>query len=200
MTILLDDEKCLKITKHSTIYKFETGIDNIKILLPQKYKDILLSELTCVVLVKKSNKGLFKYMKYKQELYKDRLCVELPITSTLTKEVGDISLWIMLIKRNEENPTLAKNVLQTNSVIFSITDNGSESSSSEEKFDEVWEHVNSDEIYDKINNLSDKVKNISDTKADKLTLDDNNNLVLKSGDSVLATIKLTDDVVWEEWK
>lgn len=197
MTILMDD-KTLKITKYETVYKFETGIDNIEFLIPQLYKDKNIAEMSCIALVlldnEKERKGLYKFVDYEEELYKNRLKAVIPITSTITKNVGIVSVWLMFVKKNPEDTKYADSVLETDNVIFYVYDNGSEASSSEEKFDEIWDHTSIDELESDINNLSEKL----DNKADTVLIDENNILTLKSGDNILCSVQLRDDVTWEE--
>lgn len=195
--IFLMQDKNLIMTKRNFIYKFETGVDEIKFLIPQTYNNVDISETSCIVqCVLPNKKGLYKVCQYEDELYKDKLTISVPVTTTITRSVGDepfanIDLFLMFVKPNPDNPRYALNVLKTAKGTFQVINNGSIDSESEETFDEIWEHSSMDDINNKLDELSHD-------KADGMTLI-NGVLNLQSGETVLSSIQLPDDVTWEEW-
>lgn len=199
MYILMDENKHLLITKRDMIYKYETGVNTINILIPEFYQKIPMSDFLPIILVKlgtDSEKGLYKYMDYSDELYKDRFYqLQIPITTTLTKQDWNIEMWLLFIKKNEEDFNLADKVLETSSVNFEVVDNGSQASSSEESFDEIWVHGDETHLEKEIKELQTELKG----KADNISVDENNILTLKSGDEILVSVQLNNDVIWERW-
>lgn len=196
MIILMNDFKDLLITKKKPIYKYETSVDNIKILIPQIYNEINMRDLQCVVqcLLPNNKEGLYKYCNYNIELYKERLCVEVPITTSLSKEEGCILLWLLFIKRNEENESLADYVLKTNNCIIVVNDSKSPDSLTESSFDEVWQHTTESTLIETVNVLSEQVH----SKADNLVISDGN-IYLMSDDTVIDSDAIPSGVIWKEW-
>lgn len=198
MLFLMNETKQLIRTGFKRpVYKFETGVEDIKFLIPQEFNGIDISETICIVqCLLPEAKGLYKVCEYDEELYKDRLTVTVPVTTTITKSVGDnesadVKLFLMFIQAQEEDPSIAKTVLKTSHGRFEILNNGSLDSASESDFDEIWEHSS-------IDDLKNKVDELDKGKGDNITLS-GNVIELKSGDDILSTIELPDDVTWEEW-
>ena len=205
MLFLMNGKELRRTGKKNPIYKYETGVDNIKILIPETYKNINMNELNCVLQIEtpeiavledgsKKPVGYYKYCPYEEEgMYTGYLNVSVPITTSITKTDGIFTMWLLFILNDEEDPSIAKYVLKTNSATFEVTDNKSLDSVNELAFDEIWEHTSVDVLNYNVKLLVDEV----DSKADTIDIVDNK-IVLKSGDSVLTSVKLTDDVVWKE--
>ena len=184
MIFIFKDNKELMRTVSKPIYKYETGVDEIKILIPPEYQD-----MSCVIqcLLPDQETGLYKYCNYAEELYKERLVVTIPITSAVTKHVGEIKIWLLFLKKNADDPNIADSVLKSSMSTFKVFDNGSLDSQSEEGFDEIWTHSSIDELRDEIDDKADTIEVYG------------NQLQLKSGDTILNTVMLSDDVTWKEW-
>jgi len=196
MIILMNDFKDLLITKKHPIYKYETSVDDIKVLIPQVYNGTNMRDLECIVqcVLPNTNEGLYKYCNYNDELYKERLCVEIPITTSLTKEVGNVLFWLLFIKRNEEDESLADYVLKTNNCTIAIHDTKSPDSLTETSFDEMWQHTTETTLIETVNVLSEQVQ----SKADNVVIRDGN-IALMSGDTVIDSDPLPTGVTWKEW-
>lgn len=205
MLFLMNGKELRRTGKKNPIYKYETGVDNIKILIPEKYNDISMNELNCVLQIETPEMtvldngavkpvGYYKYCPYDEEsMYDGYLNVSVPITTSITKTDGVFTMWLLFILNDEENPEIAKYVLKTDSTNFEVLDNNSLDSVNELIFDEIWEHTTVDVLNHNVQTLSEAVEN----KADSIDIVDNE-IVLKSGDSVLTSVKLNDDVAWKE--
>ena len=205
MLFLMNGKELRRTGKKNPIYKYETGVDNIKILIPEKYNDISMNELNCVLQIETPELtvldngtvkpvGYYKYCPYDEEsMYDGYLNVSVPITTSITKTQGAFTMWLLFILNDEENPEIAKYVLKTDSTNFEVLDNNSLDSVNELIFDEIWEHTTVDVLNHNVQTLSEAVEN----KADSIDIVDNE-IVLKSGDSILTSVKLNDDVAWKE--
>ena len=184
MVFIFKDNKELMRTVSEPVYKFETGADEIKILIPPKYQD-----MECVIqcLLPDSETGLYKYCDYAEELYKERLMVTVPITYSITQIVGEVKIWVMLLKRNPDNVDISDMVIKSSASTFEVKDNESLDSQSEYHFDEIWTHSGMTELRREIEDKADTINVVG------------NELQLKAGDTVLNTVVLSDDVTWKEW-
>lgn len=205
MLFLMNGKELRRTGKKHPIYKYETGVDNIKVLIPETYNDVELRNLNCVLQIETpemtadengnlKHVGYYKYCPYDDEsIYERYLNITVPITTSLTKNDGMCTMWLLFILNDEEDASKAKYVLKTDSVNFEVLDNKSPDAVNELHFDEIWEHTTVDVLNHNVQTLSEVVE----AKADTIELV-NNEIVLKSGDSVLTSVKLTDDVAWKE--
>lgn len=174
MVFLMQGKRLLR-TSSSTIYKFETGVDNMIFIIPKIYNGINIESLKCAITVEhyseEKEKNVFEYAfrNYDEIPYKENyLSITIPITTTLTKSEGYVNVWLMFLKENEEDSTHADCVFKTSSSNFYVNDNGSYSSTSEISFDEVWTHTNMDSLNDTIEQLQKQVESVVTWEKDEV--------------------------------
>ena len=111
-TILLRKDKSLtKSPFFRTIYQNEHYADKIQFLLDKDFmdNDITSYTITLFVVLPKTNESTGESVTYKakyvtldEELYKDKYRIELPITITLTENVGEVIMYLQFTKENED--------------------------------------------------------------------------------------------------
>lgn len=104
-TILMESDGSLVCTTPSDIlYQGESLVDNFHLLLPQKYKDVELKDYTVTLkYVSPINISKIEILTLNNSEYKTNfLEYVLPITTELTKFVGEITLYITMTKFDAE--------------------------------------------------------------------------------------------------
>lgn len=205
MLFLMNEKDLRRTGKKHPIYKYETGIDDIKVLIPEQYNNVDMYKMNCVLQIETPEitvledgttkpVGYYKFCPYEEEkMYDGYLNIKVPITTTITKNSGIFKMWLLFVLSDEEDTSIAKYIMKTNSANFEVLDNKSFDSANELAFDEIWEHTSVDVLNHNVRTLSETVE----TKADAIEIVENE-IILKSGDSVLTAVKLTDDVAWKE--
>lgn len=161
-TILLRKDKSLTKSTFRKIYQNEHYADKIQFLLDKDFMDddITSYTITLFVILPKvdevtdesvTNKA--KYVTLDEELYKDKYRIELPITITLTENVGEVVMWLQFTKENEEGE-IDRHLTDKVSIFIS-----SSSSTDEELKDS--------QSYDVLTQLQEEVVKLKENKMDK---------------------------------
>lgn len=109
-TILLRKDKSLTKTAFRRIYQNEHYADKIQFLIDDDFldDDITTYTITLFVTLPKYNEATeesvtykAKYLTIDEELYKNKYRIELPITITLTENIGDVIMYLQFTKENE---------------------------------------------------------------------------------------------------
>lgn len=120
-TIVMRDDKSLRITQKATLYQREKLVDKMQILIPNKYNDVDLSDFT--VILKYKDQGSVAHMeiltKGEKQEYEEYSSYTLPIDTNLTQFAGDVEIRITLSKTDLENKT--QYVLHTGEIIITIS-------------------------------------------------------------------------------
>lgn len=162
MVFLLRDKNLIRTVNHP-VFRFETGVDDIKILIPKTEK--LVNSIPVVEISMpindKGEKGFFyTKWKYDEESYKeDYLSLTIPIKSQLTQFAGIIEIWVMCVdiqlETDEEgnDKNYAKLVMKSFPSSFEVLDSGSSDSATERDFEELWYHTTIDALQDVIDKI-----------------------------------------------
>lgn len=120
-TIVMRDDKSLRITQKATLYQREKLVDKMQILIPNKYNDVDLSDFT--VILKYKDQSSVAHMeiltKGEKQEYEEYSSYTLPIDTNLTQFAGDVEIRITLSKTDLENKT--QYVLHTGEIIITIS-------------------------------------------------------------------------------
>lgn len=107
VTLLLKDSKELSLKQDSLIFQHENLMDNLKILVPQKYKDKDLKYFTAYIQFETITNNVFtKKLVLKEELYKDMLEYTLPIDTDLSFGAGKLKLSLKFRKKEYQGNDL----------------------------------------------------------------------------------------------
>lgn len=181
-TILLnEDDKSLITTKYVPIFQYENNPCKFKFIIPQNYSS--LSPILQIILPDKIN-GKIMSCVYEPELYKNRFVIYANVPNILTQLSGRLKLWITFMSE-DQNKTI-----KTDYLYVDIMEH--------EGFNGIETDGEYDDIITKLSKLETEVSYLDKTKANILTIsDDNKKLILKSSDAVLSSINLPDNVTWE---
>lgn len=162
-TILLRKDKSLVKTIFRRFYQKEHYTDKIQFLVDTDFMndDITSYTITLFVTLPKPDEitgenvtNCAKYLSLDEELYKGKYRIELPITITLTENVGDVVMWLQFSKQEEDGSvTLCK----TESTFISIISSGQGSNTELEE----------SESYDVLTQLQQDVNELKENKMDK---------------------------------
>ena len=195
-TILVNLDKTLEKTSFRTIYQKESRIDEIQFLIDSKllgediqknYKIILQAILP--IEDKEHNSpttNKMRYMDLEEDLYKNRYRTLLPITTTLTEAIGDVTLWLLIFDMTD---TEKIKLLKTSPITINIKPSSSTGSSELE--DNDFDNI--------LTNLQNEVEDIKKNKIDKkfdYNEEDNTILFYSNGEPIGNPIKLDDEITW----
>lgn len=199
-TILVNLDKTLEKTSFRTIYQKESRIDEIQFLIDSKllgediqknYKIILQAILP--IEDKEHNSpttNKMRYMDLEEDLYKNRYRTLLPITTTLTEAIGDVTLWLLIFDMTD---TEKIKLLKTSPITINIKPSSSTGSSELE--DNDFDNI--------LTNLQNEVEDIKKNKIDKkfdYNEEDNTILFYSNGEPIGNPIKLDDEITWSNWE
>lgn len=163
-TILLRKDKSLTKTTFRNIYQNEHYADKIQILLDSDFipdDDINTYTITLFVTLPKydeltgesvTHKG--KYLTIDEELYKDKYRIELPITITLTENVGEVIMWLQFTKEDEDGNF---KVRKTDITSITIVSSGHTTDS----------YLDGTEGYDVLEQIQQDIANLKENKLDR---------------------------------
>lgn len=199
-TILVNLDKTLEKTSFRTIYQKESRIDEIQFLIDSKllgediqknYKIILQAILP--IEDKEHNSpttNKMRYMDLEEDLYKNRYRTLLPITTTLTEAIGDVTLWLLIFDMTD---TEKIKLLKTSPITINIKPSSSTGSSELE--DNDFDNI--------LTNLQNEVEDIKKNKIDKkfdYNEEDNTILFYSNGEPIGNPIKLDNEITWSNWE
>lgn len=197
ITILINKDKSLQITKSRPIYQKENRADIIQFLIDKDFFEhiddcnIMLQVLLPIPdLEHGTNKtGKMRYMEIEPELYKDKYRMILPVTTVLTENPGEINMWLMFF--NTTDPTNII-LIKTDSTKINIipTDN----SSSVE--------ISDDETYDVLTKMQQDIDQLQENKMDKYfeyNEEDSTIQFFSNGSPMGSPIKIDDEISWKNW-
>lgn len=162
-TILLRKDKSLTKTMFRKICQNEHYADKIQFLVDSDFMsdDITSYVITLFVTLPKPDEttgedvtNCAKYLSLDKELYKGKYRIELPITITLTENVGDVIMWLQFSK-NEEDGSVT--LYKTESTFISIVPSGQDSDT----------ELKESESYDVLTQLQQDVNELKENKMDK---------------------------------
>lgn len=172
--IIMDEEKQLTPTIRQTIYRGENMMDDIKFLLPLKYKKFDLSEFTVTLQYIQNQKIVYEEILTLDNppLRMDRLSYSLQFNSIFTQKEGEIEIQLRVTKIDIE--AAIQYILKTSSCYVEILP-----STYYETGDGLEENVNSK--LEEIDSKLEIMNSVLATKADNITLDsDSGEIVLSS--------------------
>lgn len=104
-TIVMKADKTLVATQKIKIYQRENAVDKIQFLLPVKYGEIELEKfLVTLKYVDPTDTVHSETLVRDEEIYKEEfLRYTLPFTTALTRNEGDISVWLTAVRVDPEN-------------------------------------------------------------------------------------------------
>lgn len=119
-TILMDKNKFLAITSRATLYQGENYVDSFQIIIPKIYNGIELRPFTvCLEYVDDYQNSYLDILVPDEEDYKeDYIRYTLPVTTTITKQAGNIKAKLSMNHVDKEN--LVQYTLHTSEVTFPI--------------------------------------------------------------------------------
>ena len=197
ITILINKDKSLQITKSRPIYQKENRADTIQFLIDKDFFDgiddcnIMLQVLLPVPDLEHGTDktGKMRYMEIEPELYKDRYRMILPVTTVLTQEAGDIIMWFLFF-----NTTDPANIILIKTNSAKITINPTNNSSSVE--------IEDDESYDVLTKMQQDIDQLQINKMDKYfeyNEEDSTIQFFSNGTPVGNPIKIDDEISWKNW-
>lgn len=105
-TIVMDNNKNLTTTVRTSLFQKESMVDKIQFLLPPKYGDNELKDYIVTMKYVDPNGNFHsEVLTLDDELYKEYLRYELPVTTKLTQVSGTITLRLTLIKFSQGTNT-----------------------------------------------------------------------------------------------
>ena len=125
-----------------------------------------------------------------EDLYKNRYRTLLPITTTLTEAIGDVTLWLLIFDMTD---TEKIKLLKTSPITINIKPSSSTGSSELE--DNDFDNI--------LTNLQNEVEDIKKNKIDKkfdYNEEDNTILFYSNGEPIGNPIKLDDEITWSNWE
>lgn len=197
ITILINKDKSLQITKSRPIYQKENRADTIQFLINkdffEKIEDcnIILQVLLPIPDVEHGTDktGKMRYMEIEPELYKDMYRMTLPVTTVLTQEPGEIFMWFLFFNNTDPSNII---LIKTDSVRITIEPTKNTSSVD----------IGDDESYDVLTKMQQDIKQLQITKMDKYFEYNEENSTIQffsNGTPVGNPIKIDDEVSWRNW-
>jgi hypothetical protein len=198
--VLVNSDKTLEKTTFRTIYQKENRADTIQFLIDPSFLDadnIENSKILLQVLLpqydaetERDTTGKMRYMTLDEDTYYGLYKTELPITTTLTAEAGQVELWFMFFDFSDvEKIKLTK----TGSCFINIRPSSNVSS----------EDLEDNESYDVVANLQNQIDELNENKIDKqFFYDEETNTIqfYANGEAVGSPIKLDDEISWKNWE
>lgn len=206
LTICMQNNKSLIVTRPVKIFEKECNIDYIRWLIPTQYTESTevknLAEYIITVKIKcPDGRTWCEQLKPEETLYKDRLDVRQKITSDFTQSVGTVTMYLTFARViQDEAGAKQGDIFHTENVTVEVY--------RKEEFifipDKSLQAVDQIilELSDKINQVEDMMDNINDDKAEDIEIIDNE-IWLVRYDSEGNVIKLGDPIdnpesVWED--
>lgn len=206
LTICLQENKSLIITRPVKIFERECNVDFIRWLIPTQYTESNqvknLADYIITVKIKcPDGRTWCEQLKPEETLYKDRLDVRQQITSDFTQVAGNVQMYLTFAKVVEQTDGTKKgDIFHTEDVIVEV--------SAKEEFifipDKSLQAVDQIilELADKINQVENMVDSINDDKAEDIEIIDGE-IWLVRYDENGEPIKLGDPIsakshVWSE--
>ena len=197
ITILINKDKSLRVTKSRPLYQKENRADTIQFLVD---KDFFENIEDCNIMLQvllpypdtehgTDKTGKMRYMEIEPELYKDMYRMTLPVTTVLTKESGEIFMWFLFF--NTLDP---KNIILIKTDSAKLTINSTENTSSTE--------IEDDESYDVLTKMQQDIDQLQINKMDKYfeyNEEDSTIQFFSNGTPVGNPIKIDDEVSWKNW-
>lgn len=197
ITILLNKDKSLRVTKSRTIYQKENKADRIKFLID---KDFYENIENCIIMLQATlpnidtkninTIGKMRLMTLEPELYKEQYyMLLLPITTVLTENCGDISMWLLFTNMTDEENVA---IIKTDSTQITIQPSKIESSV----------EIEEDKTYDVLTQIQQEITKIQEDKMDKSFKYDEENSTIQffsKGIPIGNPIKLDDEISWKNW-
>lgn len=103
-TIVMRNDKSLRITQKTTLYQREKLVDKMQFLIPLKYEELDLSDFKAILKYKdQANVAHMEILTKDTESYNGYSRYILPVDTNLTKFAGDINIRVTLTKTDLEN-------------------------------------------------------------------------------------------------
>lgn len=196
ITALIDSNKHMLITKNRPIYKKENYADIVQFLIDKDFFEytsdcnIMLQVLLPYTDDNGKQVGKMKYMQLDDDLYKNKYRTTLPITTTLTKECGDVEMWFLFF-----NTTDSENIklIKTDSVLLTINDSTNTSTSDLD---------DGNDEFDGLIALQKEVDSLKENKLDKYfdyNEEDSTIQFYVNGQPYGSPIKMDNEVSWQNW-
>lgn len=180
--ILMNKDKELITTIPSPVYQGEYNSTKLKFIIPKIYINLIPT----LQIILPNNTGKIRICTFDEGLYKDNwLTITIPVVAALTKYAGNSQLWISFLSQDGQETTVKTSFGELKII---------EHKGYSDIVDNEFEDINT--ITQDITELKVAVKTLENTKATSIKLE-NNNLCLVSGDNLLSTVELPDDVTWE---
>lgn len=162
-TIILRKDKTLTKTTFRDFYQNEHYADKIQFLLDADFMDDDITSYTIILFVTLpkydelteepvTHKG--KYLTLDTELYKEKYRIELPVTITLTENIGDVIMWLQFTKEEDDGTF---KIYKTNTTSITIVQTGQDSNS----------YLNGSEGYDVLTQIQEDLAELKENKLDK---------------------------------
>ena len=189
-SIVMQNDKSLRVTQKTTLYQREKLVDKIEILIPQQYEEMDLSEFTAILkYLDQGNVAHAEILTIDKELYNGYLRCVFPVDTKLNQFAGGIRIRITLSKTDLENKK--QYVLHTGETVISI-------SPLEDYYafvtDESLEYI--DQIVGNLDAKIEVLSKISETydkeKADNITYDNNKIQLTSNGQKIGDYITIED--------
>lgn len=186
--IVMDDEKQLTPTIKQVIYRGENMMDDVKFLLPLKYKKFDLSEFTVVLQYIRDDKIVHEEILTLDNppLRKDRLSFSLQLNSIFTQREGELKFQLRVTKIDTE--AAIQYILKTSSCCIDILPSSHYETGEDTEV----------EISSKLEQMDSKLEvmnSVLATKADSITLDsDSGEIVLSSAGSKIGNVISAKDL------
>ena len=177
--MLVTDDKEIISTHRIPIFNGEQNSDNLKILFPLSVED---TSPTLQVILPDGKTGKIMHCKFEDEIYKNRLVCNVPISKELTAYSGTIQIWFTFFGNTQESTT--KTHIGTVDVL-------------EHKGFSSIKPDNDVDVVESITELQNTVNMLKIQKGDSITIDENNALCLQANGETIAKVDLPDDVTWE---
>lgn len=162
-TIILRKDKTLTKTTFRDFYQSEHYSDKIQFLLDADFMDddVTTYTITLFVTLPKPDEttgelvtNRAKYLTIDEELYKEKYRIELPVTITLTENVGDVLFWLQFTKQEEDGSV---KLHKTETTSISIVSGGQGANT----------ELEDSESYDVLTQLQEEIANLKENKIDK---------------------------------
>ena len=182
--IKMNEDKSLITTVQATIYQNEKNADTLVFLLPKYYEEENLAN--CAILLRyilpdgigKSEELEMSPIPYNKEYYR----YNLKVNTRFTAIPGIIELWICAIDMHDDV------ILKTGTTTVEVT-----------ATKEIMDYLAPEDL-NQIDKLTAKVKNLEDTKADNLAVNEEGNTIqlTANGTPIGQSVELNLNPVWAD--
>lgn len=179
-TILMDDNKFLQITSRATLYQGENYVDTFQIIVPKIYNNIELRPFTvCLEYIDEHQNAYLDILVPDDEDYKENyIRYTLPVTSTLTKNAGNITAKLSMNHVDKEN--LIQYTLHTSEVTIPIHPQSDYYKFSDESLNKV------DKLIGQLDAKLDHIDSLVVNTPDDLNFDNDGTLHLSVGSKIIG--------------